>query len=523
MLCLTMFFYAGLSSYTRIQEDKPEQSDYLKVQAKNPPSGKWAADFLKETPPGAQDWLPSNTHTPEQPFTYDECPDLGVLPPTLYSTYTGSGKNVEISINNYQPGTTYKSFADYKRLLANCWDVSEAVEGLTPTTVLKFEAGSSFYYGDVVFFVKTFDPELRDEVTSWALSKAARTLPDAGCMSLAIDPKDENRNLYIDREKYTGWIKSEKIVTKVDLAGFPTQKFPEVVSQTSSEIPEGPLPVGFPVEPEEPFARPEVPDQNFSTDESFTQEISFEVPDPIGPGCGWTWAGMKPPKVDEKQLDATKRNEFIYAQTFVDDKAQGYVTTQLNKIKENMLTAKAIERWNKYAIDLKTVHDRWNWLKDERNKIEPSWRGYIDAYETWMNFDNRKANAQKQYDAEVNQCTSENLLVREWEKKWGELYREQQEALEMPPPTTTTTPSTTLPPDDTTESTTSTSTSTTTTTTIPAVDIPPRPLECTVLPALPAILQEAKPAQPNPPAIPDGVTIPDSWPKPAAEPTVSLN
>lgn len=105
-----------------------------------------------------------------------------------------------------------------------------------------------------------------------------------------------------------------------------------------------------------------------------------------------------------------------------------------------------------------------------------------------------------------------------WEEEWGDLWAEQQAAINNPVEEESVEP--TEEPTEGSESATESPTASpepeddTTTEDILDLDIPEKPAGCSTMPDRPAIVDQAKPAEPQAPDIPEGVTIPDSWEKP---------
>jgi hypothetical protein len=511
-----MIAYDGITSYRKIQEPAKEVNEFLKIQADNPPSADWARIFLKTPPQGVTSWLPSEATSPEQPYSFQECSSLGLLPSTLYNTHKATGDGVSLAVNIYHPGVAPTHFEEYKMFLSNCWKVSEENYGNPSTKVYLHDRGAAFTYGDVIFFLRTFDNNVRDAILPEIVDRAVATLTSSNCVSLTAEKTDKTRNLYTNQEEYTGWIIHDTVRTKVDLSNLPTHVFAETKNPTDAILPEGPLPEGFPMEPAEPLPRPMIPNQNYSTTEDFSEIVTYQDPDLKGPGCGWLFAGLTPPNVNVKDLESRKKTSLDQAQSLVDIAAQNYVNQQLRKVRAGFTIASSIETWNDYVNELQLVHERWNWLTNERLKLEEPWNDYIALHTYWINFDNAKANALSRYEKAVEECKVANDAVDKWEEVWGALYLHRQEELERQQ-TTTTQPSVTT----TTINSSTTTTGSTTTTTMPQVEIPPKPESCTP-PEPPQILQETKPAEPVPPSIPAGVTIPNSWAKPLTNPVIIL-
>lgn len=520
----------GASAYNNMQKTLPDNSPYKKISTKETPASVWAKEFIKNKPESEKEWSTSNNSDPRQPIEFNEC-NFGLIDQTVLSSFSAANKKLKLQVNIYSPGVARKDFENYKEKYSKCWELESEWTGDPRTEIITYPEGFFFTYGDVIIFVKHKIDDNQAELIKLYTDKAASSLEQYECNSLLTVTDDIKRNLYYDRKNYTGYLQREKVDTTLELGYIPTPVYPEVKTYTYMDEPEGPLPAKFPKLPKTNLTKPIINPPADNKTPNFSQIFIYQVKDYAGPGCGWKWAGMETPIVNTEKLKENRVKDRIETQRKVDKNAGDYVTKQLSTSKEALSLLVTIERWNSYINNVDKVHSKWSWLIEERNKLYDSWATYVANNDNWVNFDNIKKNAQKDYDNAVIACNAANKKVEDWEEKYSNLPEEEPVLEETPTPTpktpdpTSTASPTSNPTGEPTETESSTSTSTKTsepTSTTPTRSIPPRPVGCSSTPVEPYILSQEKGAKPKPPAIPEGVTIPYSWPDPITTPTVAL-
>lgn len=527
LVALTVVTADSLSALGRIQNPPRPESQYAEVQAAVPPSEKWAKAFVSAKPPVGKGWNVSSDKTARNVFSFDDC--SAVKRPKAYhlSTFAARNDAMSLSVDLVSPGQSAVHLDDLVKTFKSCWNVNSVVDKDNKTEVYSFARGAVFMRGDSVFTVVA-SPSDQKKAVKWALDNASRTLSNSGCSNLWVVPKDVERNPYVDPKTYRGKFSGEDVATTVVTTGFPTQVFPEVKELVVVDEPEGPLPEKFPVMPTAPMEEPPVtPVEEVPEHEPFSKYVSYRVMDPSGPGCGWKWSGMTGPVEDAKKIAADKSQAIKNTKSVVDNNAIVYRNARLGFVRDSFMFSSVVNQWNGYVDAVGKVNAKREWLESERDKIRDSWFTYVEEHNDWVNFDNLQANAIKQYNAEVTLCNKAN----EESQKWDEQYANLQSPPEPPlpsDPTPVPNPSDNASEPPSSPSETPSTEGTTTPSEIPSatpeptVNIPPRPVGCTVAPTKDPIIDRMKPDEPQAPKIPEGVTIPESWDRPITEPTVQL-
>lgn len=510
LIALTMFSFEIVYAYQRINEDPIEQVDYIDITPQETTGEKWAAAFLAEKPEGINDWVVSDQHNARNPYTYNECSYYEIPSKNMKTTLSGTGKEASIYIQNFQPGTSAKEFKTFIKNARNCWNVEMMDAGEPETSLVKHSYGSMFNYGDSIIYLKTTNEDIRDQLTPKLMQKAVNTLTETECVNLTTNENDDQRNLYVSAENYKGWHRTDRINTNVDYTHVPTLTEINKKRIREKSLPEGPLPEGFPTLPEKKMDEPTKPN---ATDRinSFYKDIAYVDPDQDGPGCGWKWHGMKAPKVDVEQLQQTEKILRADALQTANNEATKYILLKNNETISMMDYLSKVLKWNEYASDIQKVYDKWEWLNDERRAIKYDWDRYVRRHDEWIDFDIRQHNARVEYERAVYECSLETHTYT------PEPYPDETIMVEITPTPTPEVPE--EPVYDEEGNPIPVETPIPTPTMVPSI-IPGAPREpivrngCANPPARPYILQQSRPAEPQPPAIPEGVTIPESWNKP---------
>ena len=496
----------GNASYRAITATPKKNSPYQDIQSVESPGMKWAKALVSENPASLTDWTPGTASTPQHPFTSDTCKQDEV-PSTVLAAYDSKGGGVTVIAQVYGAGQATKQFNTYKDGAWNkCFNNMEQVSDAADKGVdaYKFDGGFAITAGDAIVGVRVGDTSTRDSLLKHYLNRIQTTLTESGCVSLASHSEDASRSFFYDPKSYTGFKQTQIIHTKVDISGNSTplpQKL-KSVADPEAEEPEAPLPQGFPELPKE-APKPTLPDEVTTVDD-FTSQATYPIKDTSGPGCGWAWSSQKQPVYDEKSLQDTKDKTISSAQSDADQKALDYMKNKHYYSGSMVTYMQQADTWNQYVTQVDAVHEKWTWLTTQRSLIETSWRNYVTEHNSWFTFDDRKQAAKTKYDQESLTCNTANEELKKWEQKYGEAWKKKQEEAAKKGISITPTPAPTA-----------TSTPTPTPTASPSSDeVPPPPAGCSTPPERPEILDQSKPAEPQPPTIPDGVTIPNSWPQP---------
>lgn len=534
---LTELNYAT-ASLERIQEEPEVYIPYQEVEASKSLGRIWAEDFIKTAPPNVVNWTVDESVKPRHPIDPKLCAYVKEFPTSLLSTHIASGEGTETRIQVYGAGQATKNFHLYAEQILKC--EKGTITTTDTATILQFDFSFVMAMGDAIVSVRTVNNIVRDEMLAFYLSNTASTLTASECIDLSVTTEDANRSFFYVDSEYSGLTEIKEMETTVNILDIPTPtsvSMLEVLNRNARE-PIGPLPSDFPELPtplDRPLAPESVPDV-----ENFAGQASYLIADLDGPGCGWEWSSQGQPVYNFEDLENRQQEAINNKQLELDGEAQDYVDSKLGWAFSVGLLASQINDWNIYVTDTNAVHERWEWLRSERAKLSSPWNEYIRNYREWETFDARKADAVTKYEAAVAQCIADEEALTLWQEQWGELWDQQQEYKNNPPVAPTPTPSVNTPtdapepveptPDGTnspnpSESPTAAATPTTAPTVEPPVVtptldpiatmyIPQPPAGCDTEPQRPSIVDQEKPSEPQPPIIPEGVTIPDTWEKP---------
>lgn len=506
-------FRNGLTSYADMMKKPVSTSPYLSITATQSSAQQWASQMISQNP-GYPTWTVSDSIKPQHIDDPSNCIGENKIPITVLNSYKAdNGAKTSATIQIYGAGQAIAQFNSYVNMMKKC-GISQDVQEIQDRGKI-FTYGNSFILtmGDSIISVSASDKTQRDNLSNFYQEQGSNSLLASSCIMLNIPNGSETRSFYYDKEKYTGLLETQTLNSQVD-----TNNIPNITSLTLDSIvdekvdkPEEPLPVDFPVLPDE-IDKPTIP-ETIEKQDSFTIDSTYQINDLNGPGCGWGWSAQKSPVLSENDLTNKKNDTLLNSQIEVDEKAQSYVNSNVDWAEQVALLSPDVDSYNRYVQQVNTVHERWNWLNSERNKIYDDWVQYVKEHNDWLTFDSRKATAVNKYNEALNTCLADQQELQDWETEWGALYEQQQAGTTTttPVPTATTDPNATATDPNATA--TATAEPTAAATTAP-VDIPERPAGCSTLPEKASIVDQEKPAEPQAPIIPEGVTIPDSWPQP---------
>lgn len=546
--CLALVGVVALRGYqATVSMSAPYEAatPYRPVVAQDTPSLRWAKALASAPYPGQAPWSVGKQYAPAHPLTYETCDALGLPLATQAASVSAEGPAVKLMVQVYAPGEASAALETYRKRLGSCFSAASSQEGSPEATVLRYSHGAAFSRGDALVFLWAPSPRALDEAVAHYLSLSATTLEESGCLSLTTRAEDERRNLFTQGRRYQGLILQDTVGTKRNLKNVPVPRYQNPRTLTSMEIPEGPLDPSIPREPQAPPERPEAVTIDLKT-APFTRGLSYQAPDPTGPGCGWAWSGQKAPQVDTAGLELLKTQAYERAQETVDEEATQWVTSKLDLARESLGGMALMDTWNTYVAQVDRTHARWRWLNEERERVKTPWYNYVAAHDAWRTFDARKAEAQRVYSGELQMCQAKNDALAMWEAQWGDRYRRQQAGEFIPaqrrqaiawvqatPGATPTSPPRATPAPTPTSSSslpnvpTPTPSSSLPNTPAPSaspqvpevpreeLSIPGPPEGCASIPPAPSILGQVKGAEPQGPKLPEGVTIPQSWPQPS--------
>lgn len=515
IIALALLFTSGANAWKRINTEPQDVSPYQEIASTNSQGRNWVEAMINMSPEGLSGWTVSDVVKPQN-IQATNCVFNDNPSTTVLSTHLGNSGQTQTRILLYGAGQASADFDKYAKTLQECANAEIIDEEFGKSAV--FDNGFIITMGDAIVNVVASDNEQRDELKNFYYGQMVKTLKETSCLDLDVAGNDATRSFYYNAEKYDGYKETTVVETQVDFRNVPTVPALNIdeINNPEATQPELPLPQDFPSLPEKEVSKPELP-KTVEDKDSFSADAVYNIADTNGPGCGWAWSSQKQPVYDETELAVEKNTTIVDKQNDVDEAAQTYVNQKKDWAMKTVQVMPTVNNWNQYAKDVNTVHDKWIWLNSERDKLYDPWHQYVEEHNGWETFDKRKSDALNTYNDNLEICMDKQEKYLDWEEKWGDLYAQQE--LEESAPEEPTQPEETPEPTDTPtdpESPVETPTATPTPTEEPTkpVDVPEPPENCTTLPERPAIIDQEKPAEPQAPQIPEGVTIPDSWEKP---------
>lgn len=499
------FIYQGWNAYGQIIEPAEKDSPYLAIDPAQSQGALWATELLQDSH-GLEGWEAKDTIQPSHGFIQDATGSTaGEVPITLLATRVASAGPVKTVAQVYGAGQARKQYDHYVAKLAARGPVESAQVSDSGIYGAKFAQGFILLAGDAIVGAQTGDTETRDRLFGEYLAAVEETLPASGCVDISA-ADGSKRSIYFDPNSFEGLQETQTLQPEVNTDYLPTLQGigAAEIADPYAKAPEGPLPASMPTLPSE-VAKPTIENAPAPIDD-FSGIASYKIQDPVGPGCGWEWSAQNPLEYNEADLKAAEEDILTRVQNEINGKAQTYVDSKISWARVVALIAPSLDNWNRYVEGVNGVHGRWAKLVADREALRPAWDQYLADHEAWSTFDARKATADSNYNAAVIQCLADRKAHDEWEREWGPdaLKRKQDEWREKYEPKQPTNPSPTPTP----------APSQPTTPIPPMPTAPPEPKDCVRDPERPAILDQQKPAKPEAPAVPEDVTIPDSWPKP---------
>lgn len=548
LLAMVAIVAAGVRDLNAMAAPPEVDSPYRETEPRDFLGKQFAADLVAQHPDGidADDWeAESDPIQPHPIYSVEQCPDLGTAPNSLLTTYRGAGDGLRVDTFIFGAGQAKRYFEDVGSILENCDDVSDYNEGTVSAEhndasydldYYEFSDNSHDYTvltaGDAIFEIRAADDagasdsEARDFYADYTVESMNRE--QWRCENIEVDYDDYTRSFFHDFSSYEGYFETESLEAQTPIDNLPSpvltrngndeaENSIQTVNTPNLNEPEAPLPEDFDDLPENEPERPQLP-LEFEPVDEFADTAYYEIPDRAGPGCGWEWAAQISPVYDEIALENNREVVRTQVQSELEESANQYVDSGVDYALRTLLEEPVITRWNQHVGTVNAIHEDWTWLEEQRDALWPAWRDYIAAHEEWAAFPGIQEEAREEYNAELDefddiyaeyeeeleQCEAQRDLVDQWDEYYAEAVQdgdaviegedniveeydeEAEEIVERELP-----------------------------------EVPERPDDCLSLPSepsepeRPAILDEDRGPEPQPPSVPEGVTVPESWEDPA--------
>lgn len=393
-----------------VAKDTPYNESY---QAKDYPGKQFLSSLASETPEGVDPdkWVVSadgknDTSVKVLPSGCTQiAPSVAQI---AYKTAKTDGATVTVMI--YGAGQARTQFNKYAAQLTECKG-AEANGNLVKTN-----AGAIMTRGDAIVSVVSDDSGLLDKLVPWYQGKLEEALVSSSCAALDETADDASRSFYYDSNGYTGTTKSEKVTVddKVLAVSSPqlladnsmsvTKAFVDPQAKSTVKQPLNPLPSGM--ETNLPTA-PSAPSISVKPDAPATEKtVTYQIADKTGPGCGWTWSGQKTPEFNEDVIDANQATILKNAKTELKNNIATYNKAIVAWSSQTALAMSFQTSWDDYVNKTNAVYASWNDLNQKREALQEPWFTYVDEANKWLSWSDDVEKAQKDWEAAVKQCVS---------------------------------------------------------------------------------------------------------------------
>lgn len=579
LLAIVAVIASGVRDLNAMAAPPEDNSPYRETEPRDFLGKQFATDFVQQHPDeiDESDWVAENEPMQPRPvFSAEQCSELGTAPNSLLTTYRGEGEGLRVDALIFGAGQAKRYFDDTESIIENCDNVSGFNESTVTAShgdndyeldYYQFSSGDNdhvvFTAGDAIFEIRSTDSaevsagDALDFYAGYAVESMNRE--QWQCVAIETSYEDYVRSFYHDFESYEGLFLTEPLEAETPVNNLPVptltkrgntdaERSISTVNTPNLEAPEAPLPEDFSSIPENEPDRPQIP-LEFETIDEFKDTAYYEIPDYDGPSCGWEWAAQISPVYDEMALEHNREVVRTEVQSDLEQQAGSYLDSSFYYTLRTLNTEPVITRWNEYVNTVNSIHDDWAWLEDEREALRPAWDTYLAEHAEWENFPNLQDAAREEYNADIeayeeeldafddevaayeeeldeydeefaeyererDQCLSDRARVDAWDDNFEDAVRNGDAIIEgedQPEPET----------DEDGEE----------IETQPLPEVPERPEDCQSLPTAPtapsepvntaveperpSILDEDRGSEPQPPTIPEGVTVPNSWEDPA--------
>lgn len=391
---------------------------------------------------------------------------LGVRPLLYGSSRSGSSY---VSAFVFPPGYAASGFAALADGVDSC--LGEGESGASGSREWQGGQYALFQSGSVVVGVSG--------ASDWrgVRGRAESLLLAGGCVSLSESASDSVRSPYYDKGDFTGLVESQNVGPSiVDPGSSGVSLSVPALAVPSVGEPEGPLPAGFPQLP----TRPQV---SFSDEAGLVdfasawRTVSYRVPDDDGPGCGWSWFGQAAPTVDDGVLASERARLVADAQGEADAAAAALYRDRSAARWRMVSSAQVVAGAGDYNRRVGEVDAARRALTDGRAAFYPTWMAYVSAHDAWRDRVAARDAASARWEADVSACVSGTVPSP------------------SPSPSPSVSPRPTPSPS-------------------PSARVVKTRAQCEREIAKPVELTTDVGVEPSAPAVPDGVTVPSSWPQP---------
>lgn len=501
VVAVSLFFIANtVMIIKKLKTVEHAPTPYAMVQAAKYVGQKFLAKFMANPPEGvkADSWhVGHDTSISTLPASYYQQP----APPSMLSYTTARGTNITVKTMIFGAGQA-KTF--YDKLVNNLTDNTNLFDPTnTPKGHITVNNVSLMTRGDVIVSVISDDANLLKTVTTDYLVKLDEMLQQSGCVDLNENSDDASRSFYYDKRAYSGLQKSQKVAvnTKIITPSVPqalldshmriSRMFVDPAERVTVSKPETPLPANFPSDmPKKPniptfTVQPSTP--------SNSQTVLVQAADYQGPGCGWTWTGQVKPYYNVQALKQNENMTINNAKNQLSNNIMAYNKSIIDYSLKTMIDSSFIADWESYTDNVSQTVQKWKDLTAKRDSFKTTWLEYVDKAQKFKTITSNMFN-----NGELNDISGVNKeILKSWQKNIVDCVATKLSIK----------PSDAAKLDYNTVKDSNPLTVVACEKTIPKPNLPPTASSKELTDSL---LKEYKPVKPT---LPDGMTIPESWPQ----------
>lgn len=352
------------------------------------------------------------------------CPLPGRAPAAALSrSFDAAGTTVKVTLTAYTAGLGAEAIGELNAAFERCagpgaypgWD---HMYGQTPGTESYFASvnrsgaayrTASFRRGDVIAYVSGSADFGTLQSLSVALDSVLAAQVDPVCTDTGSTAQQSSRSLWA-RAGYTPYKVPAEV--KIQDPGLPASKgknAPAPVSlpgpdlETSqafpADLPEYPVwppmpkPVPLPQEPASPAPAPVL-----------SATVSTLALDAAGPGCGWAFTGTSAPVFDAAAAEKANSKARTGAAAKLTAGAKAWSADVLAYWKEYAAYAQQVKTYSAYAQKVSAVNEAWSAIDTDWADFYTRANAYDAAVAARADFDARRAAAEKDYAARIQEC-----------------------------------------------------------------------------------------------------------------------
>lgn len=423
VIAVSLFFIANtVMIIKKLKTVEHAPTPYAMVQAAKYVGQKFLTDFMSKPPEGvtADSWhVGHDTSISTLPASYYQQP----APPSMLSYATARSKNLTVKTMIFGAGQA-KMF--YDKLVNNLTDNTNLFDPAnTPKDHITVNNVSLMTRGDVIVSVISDDANLLKTVTTDYLVKLDEMLQQSGCVDLNENSDDASRSFYYNKQSYSGLQKTQKVAvnTKIITPSVPqalldshmraSRMFVDPAEQVTISQPESPLPANFPSDmPKKPViptftVQPSTP--------SNSQTVLVQAADYYGPGCGWAWTGQVKPYYNVQALKQNENITITNAKNQLSNNIMAYNKSVIDYSLKTMIDSSFIADWESYTDNVNQTVQKWKDLNTKRDSFKTTWLEYVDKAQKFKTvtanmFNNGELSDIKGINSEILKAWQKNIV-----------------------------------------------------------------------------------------------------------------